>query len=88
MACPRLSIDWGRAFQDAPLLTAYEALVALSTYSPRLEVQEAVRESAGERKSSEDRRMKLRTVEWKDNYPMDFYHKGGGEWTNYYAEST
>lgn len=28
VACPRLSIDWGRAF-SSPLLTAYEALVAL-----------------------------------------------------------
>jgi 2-(3-amino-3-carboxypropyl)histidine synthase len=28
VACPRLSIDWGRAFA-VPLLTAYEAKVAL-----------------------------------------------------------
>lgn len=30
IACPRLSIDWGTAF-DKPLLTPYEASVALST---------------------------------------------------------
>ena len=29
MACPRLSIDWGRAFEKAPLLNPYEAHVAL-----------------------------------------------------------
>ena len=30
IACPRLSIDWGYAFPK-PLLTPYEALVALGT---------------------------------------------------------
>lgn len=30
IACPRLSIDWGYAFPK-PLLTPYEALVALET---------------------------------------------------------
>lgn len=29
VACPRLSIDWGQAFTTAPLLTPYEAEVAL-----------------------------------------------------------
>ena len=29
VACPRLSIDWGRAFEKAPLLNPYEAHVAL-----------------------------------------------------------
>lgn len=29
IACPRLSIDWGYAFQERPLLTPYEAMVAL-----------------------------------------------------------
>lgn len=32
VACPRLSIDWGYAFEK-PLLTPYEALVALGTQS-------------------------------------------------------
>jgi len=31
VACPRLSIDWGYAFESAPLLTPYEAAVALRT---------------------------------------------------------
>jgi 2-(3-amino-3-carboxypropyl)histidine synthase len=29
VACPRLSIDWGAGFGGAPLLTPYEAEVAL-----------------------------------------------------------
>ena len=29
VACPRLSIDWGQAFENAPLLSSYEAEVAL-----------------------------------------------------------
>ena len=31
VACPRLSIDWGQAFETAPLLSSYEAEVALGT---------------------------------------------------------
>ncbi|XP_076365983.1 diphthamide biosynthesis 1 [Tachypleus tridentatus] len=51
VACPRLSIDWGSAF-NRPLLTPYEANVAVNS------------------------------VEWKDNYPMDFYATGSlGPWT-------
>jgi 2-(3-amino-3-carboxypropyl)histidine synthase len=53
IACPRLSIDWGHAF-PAPLLTPYEAEVALGH------------------------------TQWRDVYPMDFYARGSGPWTNYY----
>lgn len=53
VACPRLSIDWGYAF-DKPLLSAYEAEVCLGN------------------------------TEWKSVYPMDYYAKGSGSWTNYY----
>ena len=31
IACPRLSIDWGFAFGDTPLLTPYEATVCLQS---------------------------------------------------------
>ena len=55
VACPRLSIDWGKAFEVAPLLNPYEAHVALQ-----------------------------RTA-WRDVYPMDFYAKGSGPWTNYHV---
>lgn len=56
-SCPRLSVDWGAAFEEAkgtPLLTPYEAMVALG-------------ETA-----------------WRDIYPMDFYARDSGPWTNYF----
>ena len=58
IACPRLSIDWGRAFERAPLLNPYEAHVALDKTT------------------------------FKSTYPMDFYAKGSGPWTNYYDDSS
>lgn len=33
IACPRLSIDWGGAFNNVPLLNPYEAFVALDASS-------------------------------------------------------
>jgi 2-(3-amino-3-carboxypropyl)histidine synthase len=54
VACPRLSIDWGTGF-TAPLLTPYEAEVALGATA------------------------------WREVYPMDYYARGSGTWTNYYA---
>jgi len=55
IACPRLSIDWGTNYGEKPLLTPYEAFVALGK------------------------------VEWREKeYPMDFYAKESGPWTNYY----
>lgn len=54
IACPRLSIDWGTGFENAPLLNPYEAEVAIGT------------------------------TEWRTVYPMDFYARGSGSWTNYY----
>ncbi len=53
IACPRLSIDWGAAF-NKPLLTPYELEVALQA-----------------------------TV-WQEDYPMDWYSKEGGRWSNYF----
>ncbi|EQC40425.1 hypothetical protein SDRG_02321 [Saprolegnia diclina VS20] len=53
VACPRLSIDWGYAF-NKPLLSPYEAEVCLNE------------------------------TPWQEAYPMDFYAKGSGKWTNYY----
>mmetsp|Transcript_22097 Transcript_22097/g.35699 ORF Transcript_22097/g.35699 Transcript_22097/m.35699 type:complete len:443 (-) Transcript_22097:104-1432(-) len=56
VACPRLSIDWGHAFQR-PLLSPYELEVALDLQK------------------------------WKSIYPMDFYKRGGGPWSNYHPET-
>lgn len=30
----------------------------------------------------------LGKTEWRERYPMDYYAKGGGQWTNYYKEET
>ena len=38
VACPRLSIDWGEAF-DRPTLTPYEAFVALGQVKPFWEAE-------------------------------------------------
>lgn len=57
VACPRLSIDWGEAVEagvGAPLLTPYEAYVALGV------------------------------AQWQEVYPMDYYQRGSGPWTNYH----
>ncbi|KAH7090533.1 diphthamide biosynthesis protein 1 [Paraphoma chrysanthemicola] len=63
IACPRLSIDWGYAF-PRPLLSPYEALVALGVRdAPWLE-EEGVEKKEGEK-------------ERKNLYPMDFYAKEG-----------
>lgn len=57
IACPRLSIDWGYAF-EAPLLSPYELSVALNT------------------------------IDWKEDYPMDFYANDSlGGWTPNHGKS-
>jgi 2-(3-amino-3-carboxypropyl)histidine synthase len=56
IACPRLSVDWSGSF-PRPLLTPYEAFVA------------------------------LQATPWRaDVYPMDFYARDSGPWTNYYRD--
>ena len=66
IACPRLSIDWGYAF-PRPLLSPYEALVALGAKDAAWMDEEGVTE--GERASK---------LHQKGNvYPMDFYSREG-----------
>lgn len=60
IACPRLSIDWGHAF-NKPLLNTYEAEL-LFTQSDNT------------------------TIQSTSVYPMDYYSKKGGQWTNYTAK--
>jgi len=91
IACPRLSIDWGYAF-ERPLLSPYEACVALdikegSGWSAVGEGQEREREQDGMvvtddgigfgvRKENEEK-LKARMEEEVGLYPMDFYAKEG-----------
>lgn len=47
VACPRLSIDWGEGFH-CPVLTPYEALVALGEVEPWWQGQQGQESSQGE----------------------------------------
>jgi len=66
VACPRLSIDWGYAF-ERPLLSPYEALVALGA------------REAGWMGDGEDDTEAVRTgkSDGEGVYPMDFYAREG-----------
>ncbi len=76
IACPRLSIDWGAAFKEAPLLTTYEAAVALGGEA---EAERAwpTQDGDGEGEGQDGA--------W--HYPMDFYaHESLGPWTPNHRE--
>lgn len=57
-SCPRLSIDWGMAFQR-PVLTPYEAALAVG----RVKVKEETKKAGWEAGFKDD----------GETYPMDFY---------------
>ena len=75
VACPRLSIDWGHYF-CVPVLSPFELYVAFG------EVENAGLWVADEEKSSGN------ADDPTDQYPMDFYTKSGGPWTNYYDSNS
>ena len=71
VACPRLSIDWGHYF-CVPVLSPFELYVAFG------EVENAALWVAEEEKTDGN------DDDLTNQYPMDFYTKSGGPWTNYY----
>eukprot|EP00580_Thalassiosira_gravida_P019920 CAMPEP_0201659230 /NCGR_PEP_ID=MMETSP0494-20130426/2056_1 /ASSEMBLY_ACC=CAM_ASM_000839 /TAXON_ID=420259 /ORGANISM="Thalassiosira gravida, Strain GMp14c1" /LENGTH=611 /DNA_ID=CAMNT_0048136641 /DNA_START=44 /DNA_END=1879 /DNA_ORIENTATION=- len=73
IACPRLSIDWGHYF-CVSVLSPFELYVALG------EVVDTSLWSADEEKKDGAEGEDMHD----DGYPMDFYTKSGGPWTNYY----
>lgn len=82
IACPRLSIDWGYAF-ERPLLSPYEACVALDIkegggWGAVDEEDGVVTDDigAGIRKENEEK-LKVKMEEEVGLYPMDFYAKEG-----------
>ena len=86
-SCPRLSIDWGYAF-DKPLLTPYEAMLALLPHD-QFEKQRPAWMSTLEQDQTRDCECGESAVsgcssskkDW-DRYPMDFYAKDSlGPWT-------
>lgn len=66
VACPRLSIDWGYAF-ERPLLSPYEAAVVLGVREGGSWV---AAESRGEAQGTDD-------AQEVPVYPMDYYEKSG-----------
>ena len=87
VACPRLSIDWGTAF-DKPLLTPFEAAVALRETEWGTEEGEGKREGGGteegEGREGGEREGGGGREEGKKTgvYPMDYYaNESRGPWT-------
>ncbi|PWN28012.1 hypothetical protein BDZ90DRAFT_231779 [Jaminaea rosea] len=83
-SCPRLSIDWGSAF-DRPLLSPYEAAVALGR-TEGWEVEKAEKRRLGMRrdvaKAQEEEQEEEVGREEGGDYPMDFYADDSrGPWT-------
>ena len=68
-SCPRLSIDWGYAF-DRPLLSPYEACVAVGKAQGWFEEREE------KRVKKEEAQGKLYASQEVGRYPMDFYGAG------------
>lgn len=78
VACPRLSIDWGTAF-ERPLLTPYELSVALGDAQWRLAEDVVVNK---EENGSVTIRGSEAVVDSDTGYPMDFYASNSlGYWT-------
>lgn len=75
VACPRLSIDWGYAF-ERPLLSPYEACVALwiKEGSEWADGMSDAGEKAGEDVQAEEQTLAQEDVAV---YPMDYYEKSG-----------
>lgn len=73
IACPRLSIDWGEGF-TAPLLTPFEAEVALGFAAPFWVEEKEI----GSNESTAE-------GDIQGNYPMDYYAKDGGPWNSTYS---
>ncbi|KAL1723584.1 putative diphthamide synthesis protein-domain-containing protein [Schizophyllum commune] len=74
-SCPRLSIDWGYAF-DRPLLSPYEACVAVGKAQGWFEEREERRVRDVERREGEQEQGKLYASQEVGRYPMDFYGAG------------
>eukprot|EP00804_Cyclotella_cryptica_P004611 CCRYP_006922-RD/>CCRYP_006922-RD protein AED:0.20 eAED:0.20 QI:0/0.8/0.66/1/0.4/0.33/6/385/593 len=79
IACPRLSIDWGHYF-CVPVLSPFELFVALGEV-PDSNLWSDNNKEDGTNASNEQ------SNGFEGDYPMDFYSKNGGPWTNYYESN-
>ncbi|KAH7279395.1 hypothetical protein KP509_37G017600 [Ceratopteris richardii] len=83
IACPRLSIDWGEAFEK-PLLNPYEAEIALGFTNPWWSLELSC--ECGEANSCTSHRSSSSCKSGAENfvYPMDYYARDGGPWSSSY----
>ncbi|KAB1206967.1 Diphthamide biosynthesis protein 1 [Morella rubra] len=81
IACPRLSIDWGEAFEK-PLLTPFEAEIALGCIPGWWEKSVAVSSGTGCCPKNESC-----TGCGNGDYPMDYYAQDGGDWNSSYLKN-
>jgi 2-(3-amino-3-carboxypropyl)histidine synthase len=82
VACPRLSIDWGPGFSPVPVLSPYEAMVALGA-APAWWAGggEGGGDVAPAARAARPAAFDLATGDPADgHYPMDFYAADGGPW--------
>lgn len=100
IACPRLSIDWGEAFEK-PLLTPFEAEIALGDLPGWWEKDKSVVANSGCCNGLGCRNSNglcsgcgNETVNdvngvgdcFNGDYPMDYYAQDGGEWNSSYLK--
>ncbi|KAK1289977.1 hypothetical protein QJS10_CPB18g01906 [Acorus calamus] len=91
IACPRLSIDWGDAFEK-PMLTPFEAEIALGFIKGWWEKEmmpscmDMIKEGEGCGKDSCN--CSCGRVDGETDYPMDYYAQDGGEWNSAYARKS
>lgn len=88
IACPRLSIDWGEAFQR-PLLNPFEAEIAVGLIRGWWENDNSgVSVGCGQSEGSCgcDSGTNNGGVGNRGDYPMDYYAQDGGEWNSCYMK--
>ncbi|GMH11284.1 hypothetical protein Nepgr_013125 [Nepenthes gracilis] len=84
IACPRLSIDWGEAFEK-PLLNPFEAEIALGFIPGWWERENSFGCRTGEC-CSRDNGVEKDAVDNAADYPMDYYAQDGGVWNSCYSK--
>ncbi|KAF9598821.1 hypothetical protein IFM89_031489 [Coptis chinensis] len=92
IACPRLSIDWGEAFEK-PLLTPFEAEIALG-FIPGWWEKSSLNSNCmngaecGSKSCCSSNEEKIVVADAATDYPMDYYAQNGGEWNSAYSNKS
>ncbi|KAA0171373.1 hypothetical protein FNF28_00864 [Cafeteria roenbergensis] len=87
VCCPRLSVDWGAAFDGEDYFPdPAEAGAAAAAGSSAGSAAPAAKRPPAPLLSPYEAFVALGEAEWLPGgtYPMDFYSSSGGKWTNYY----